>query len=412
MDLTVRPVCARGGGRLRSRPDGVLRHDRPGLRRRRRAPDLRGGPDSGRVRRRVASWGAPWRTFQMTVPAEDAYRRRGSPRSGVLPTHRRRGILTSLMREQLEDVQRPRRAPRRPVGVGVGDLRPVRLRRGRPVGHDDDRRGSTAPSRCRWSPPSASAWWTGTRPFARSRRCTSECCSGRPGQIARNEAWWKYSHDRPRARPRGGERRTSSSSSREPTARGLRVLPHAARLAAHLPAAVLRGGRADGAVTRGPRPSCGATAWTWTWSPRSARSVPAARRAAAPPAGRPAAPARRAVDGLYVRTVDVAAALAAPAVRAPRDAGPGGRATRFCPWNDGRYALDGGPDGAECARTEDEPEVRLDATALGAVYLGGVALPRPRRRAPRGGGRPGALGGPTRCSASSTAVVPASSRRR
>lgn len=74
-------------------------------------------------------------------------------------------------------------------------------------------------------------------------------------------------------------------------------------------------------------------------------------------------------DGLWVRLVDVGAALSARSYAADdalvldvRDA--------FCPWNADRWRLTGG--GAE--RTDDEPELALDADALGAAYLGGVGF--------------------------------------
>jgi predicted acetyltransferase len=38
----------------------------------------------------------------------------------------------------------------------------------------------------------------------------------------------------------------------------------------------------------------------------------------------------------------------------------------------GRYALEGGPDGATCRRTDAAPDLTLEADALGALYLGGV----------------------------------------
>lgn len=38
----------------------------------------------------------------------------------------------------------------------------------------------------------------------------------------------------------------------------------------------------------------------------------------------------------------------------------------------GRFALDGGPDGAEARRTSDEPDLALDVAALGGILLGGV----------------------------------------
>jgi predicted acetyltransferase len=73
-------------------------------------------------------------------------------------------------------------------------------------------------------------------------------------------------------------------------------------------------------------------------------------------------------DSLWVRLVDVAAALAA------RSYGPGEvvleLADAFCPWNEGRWRVSA--EGVE--RTDAEPDLRLDAETLGAVYLGGFGF--------------------------------------
>jgi predicted acetyltransferase len=76
-------------------------------------------------------------------------------------------------------------------------------------------------------------------------------------------------------------------------------------------------------------------------------------------------------DNQWVRVVDVPAALAARRYQAD------GRlvfevADEFCPWNAGRYALEGGPDGASCAPTSDTPDLSLTSTELGALYFGGT----------------------------------------
>lgn len=76
-------------------------------------------------------------------------------------------------------------------------------------------------------------------------------------------------------------------------------------------------------------------------------------------------------DFLWVRLVDVAGALAArryPVTGAlVLDV-----ADAFRPDTAGRYRLEGGPDGADCRRTTDEPELALAVEDLGALYLGGV----------------------------------------
>jgi predicted acetyltransferase len=78
-------------------------------------------------------------------------------------------------------------------------------------------------------------------------------------------------------------------------------------------------------------------------------------------------------DALYVRLIDVGTALAQRRYSAPVDvvlevSDP------VLPWNDGRWRLVGGPDGARCERTEDEPHLTLGVTDLAGAYLGGTAL--------------------------------------
>ncbi|MGI8807217.1 MAG: sterol carrier protein domain-containing protein, partial [Acidimicrobiales bacterium] len=79
-------------------------------------------------------------------------------------------------------------------------------------------------------------------------------------------------------------------------------------------------------------------------------------------------------DFLWVRLLDVEAALAA------RTYGSDARlvlevADGPCPGVAGRYRLDGGGGGpAECRRTDELPEIALDAADLASAYLGGVRL--------------------------------------
>jgi predicted acetyltransferase len=95
-------------------------------------------------------------------------------------------------------------------------------------------------------------------------------------------------------------------------------------------------------------------------------------------------------DALWVRLVDVAPALEGR--RYPSE----GRlvievSDRFCPWNDGRYELMGGPDGAECRRTDAEPDLVCTANDLGATYLGGSTFRQLHRAGQVGEESSGAL---------------------
>jgi predicted acetyltransferase len=74
-------------------------------------------------------------------------------------------------------------------------------------------------------------------------------------------------------------------------------------------------------------------------------------------------------DGLWVRVVDVEAALSGRAyagdgsiVLDVRDA--------VCPWNEGRWKLEGG----SASRTEDAADIALDVSALGSAYLGAISF--------------------------------------
>jgi predicted acetyltransferase len=71
-------------------------------------------------------------------------------------------------------------------------------------------------------------------------------------------------------------------------------------------------------------------------------------------------------DSLWLRLVDVGAALAARSRTGEGDvvlqvADP------FCPWNDGRFSLDG-------SKTMADADLRIDVSDLSSVYLGGFTF--------------------------------------
>jgi predicted acetyltransferase len=81
-------------------------------------------------------------------------------------------------------------------------------------------------------------------------------------------------------------------------------------------------------------------------------------------------PKTRVEDGIWLRLVDVVASLAGR-----RYAVEGRLVLRvhddFCPWNGGLVEVQGGPTGAEARRTEASPDIEIAAADLGALYLGG-----------------------------------------
>jgi len=76
-------------------------------------------------------------------------------------------------------------------------------------------------------------------------------------------------------------------------------------------------------------------------------------------------------DGLWLRLLDLPKALSSRRYSAKDRLVLEVRDT-FCPWNDGRFELEAGPDGAECVPTDREPDLALEVRDLGAAYLGGV----------------------------------------
>jgi predicted acetyltransferase len=80
-------------------------------------------------------------------------------------------------------------------------------------------------------------------------------------------------------------------------------------------------------------------------------------------------------DHLWLRLVDLPAALSRR-----RYAAEGSLvlqvADPFCPWNEGWWLLEGGPDGAACrpAAPSATASLRLDAAVLGSLFLGGTSV--------------------------------------
>ena len=278
-----------------------------------------------------------------------------------------------MMRRQLEERPRARRAGGGAVGVGGRDLRALRLRH-RGARREPDR---PPPRRRGWRRAPAggrpAAGRAGRRPRraharglrARARR-SARACSTAPG--------------------RGGTC-ASTTPSRGATARSRcrpSPCPTATRSTPCAPAATTKARRARSSIRElvAATPAARALLWdflldqdltrtvTWTLGPARRAAVADAhrsrRRAHRPRGGAVGAPRRRR------RPRSRARALRGRPRRRAR------RRRRVLPWNAGRYRLAGGG----CERTDAEPDLALDAAALGAAYLGGTTLrPSWRRRA-------------------------------
>ena len=76
-------------------------------------------------------------------------------------------------------------------------------------------------------------------------------------------------------------------------------------------------------------------------------------------------------DGMWLRLIDVGAALKLRSymesdrlVLEVRD--------EYCPWNEGRFELEGSPEGAACRASGSLPDLAIPVSALAAAYLGAV----------------------------------------
>ena len=314
--------------------------------------------------------------FELSIPG-GTVRCAGVSVVGVYPTHRRRGVLRSMMRAQIDDVHE-RGEPIAALwaseetiygrfGYGMasyaGEIKIVREhaeyafpleRRGvvRIVDADEALE------------PLARVW--------------DAALAETPGMFRRDETWWKTRilNDPPERRRGAGPKRIALLElDGEPQAYAM--YRHNAAFAEGASTARLAVIEAMGATPQG-------TAEIWRflldidWQ--------ATIEAHLMPVDHPlffllAKPRRlryRVGDGLWVRLVDVGAALSA---RSYADDGEivFDVADAFCPWNEGRWKLAGG----ECTRTEDAADIRCDVTALGSVLLGGFTfaeLARPSRR--------------------------------
>jgi predicted acetyltransferase len=78
-------------------------------------------------------------------------------------------------------------------------------------------------------------------------------------------------------------------------------------------------------------------------------------------------------DNVWVRPVDLGRALAGRRYSAPLDVVLEVE-DAFCPWNAGRHRLTADGEEVTCTRTRDAADLRLTAAELGAAHLGGTTL--------------------------------------
>ncbi|MFI7136371.1 GNAT family N-acetyltransferase [Streptomyces massasporeus] len=311
-------------------------------------------------------------SFRLTVPGGASLPVAGVTMVSVAATHRRRGLLTSMMRRQLDDV----RAWGEPLAVLTASEPAIYGRFG--YGNatlsltaeiDTTRVGLSVPDgtddvRVRYAVP-ADVLDVCEAVYAR-------LVPVRPGMLARQPGWERLgvldpAGEREGASPlqcvlaeRDGETvgyaRYRVKPEWEPSgSNGTVIVEELAGLDPTADAALWRflfGIDLTSKVTVRSRPVDDAWQYLVT-DPR--RCHPRVR------------------DSLYVRPVEVGAALAARTYQTPVDV-VFEVEDAFCPWNAGRWRLSGDAKGASCERTADAADVALSVRELGAAYLGGVSL--------------------------------------
>jgi predicted acetyltransferase len=195
-----------------------------------------------------------------------------------------------------------------------------------------------------------------------------------PGNLARDERWWdRVLLDRPEARQGGTDRQHLLYTEADGSVTGYATY--------RVKAEWTPTSEPDGVLTvgevRAGTPAAYAALWRFLLGVDLVRTLEAPDLSADDPLRHlladPRALHARPVDALWVRLVDVGAALSARRYPARLDMVFEVR-DRFCDWNDGRWHVWGHPSGAFCDRTDRDPDLVIDIEALSAAYLGGVSL--------------------------------------
>ncbi|MCK7626780.1 GNAT family N-acetyltransferase [Streptomyces sp. RS10V-4] len=311
-------------------------------------------------------------SFSLTVPGGAAVPAAGVTLVGVVPTHRRRGVLRSLMRHQLDGV-RERGEPlavltasepaiygRFGYGPATWELRmavdTVRLAAPELPGADG--------VRLRLADPVAA--------LPECERVYAALVPGRPGMLARRPGWERRGVLDPEGERDGAGRLQCVLAEVDGEVRGYARYAVKGDWDHTGPCGTVRLRHLDALD-----PVVHAALWRYLFGIDLTSSVVVRDRPVDDPLPHLVADQRRCGLGireaLFVRPVEVGAALAARTYRAPVDVVLE-VADDFCPWNAGRWRLSGDAHGARCERTTDPAELALSVRELGSAYLGGCAL--------------------------------------
>lgn len=291
--------------------------------------------------------------------------------AGVIPTHRRRGLLRALMRRHLDDV----RASGEPVSALWSSESGIYGRFGYAPGNfrfemEIDRNHT---SFARPPAPGGRVRLLGRERALEAMPAVYERVRGRqPGTIGRDPRWWQYLFHEPEDRQRkvGPLQFAAYESPRGVDGYVVYRFRHAWRQGN--PAGTVEVQELIAATTEAE-----VALWRYCFDVDLSVTIRAWNRSVDEPLLFTLADPRRLrlrlMDGMWVRLVDVPAALRG------RRYGAAGRIVlevrdAFCPWNEGGFELEGGRDGAACRPSTASPDLVVDVTDLAAAYLGGTRL--------------------------------------
>ncbi|MEU8842113.1 GNAT family N-acetyltransferase [Streptomyces roseus] len=312
-------------------------------------------------------------SFRLSVPGGALVPAAGVTMVGVAPTHRRRGVLTSMMRRQLDDI----RAGGEPIAVltaseaaiygrfGYGiatyalslTVDTARVRLAVPPGTDE--------VRLRLADPQKS--------LPECEQVYAELVARRPGMPARQPGWERLSLLDPEAMREGASplkcvvaERADGEIAGYARYRVKPVYEHGWE------------GKVEVADLDALDPAATAALWRYLFGIDLTATVRAGRRPVDDPLLHLVSDVRRSRpsvrDSLHLRLVDLPAALEARSYGAPLDVVMEVE-DAFCPWNEGRWRLVRDADGAVgCTRTADPADLELSVRDLGSAYLGGTTL--------------------------------------
>ncbi|GGN55165.1 UPF0256 protein [Streptomyces albiflavescens] len=311
-------------------------------------------------------------SFRVTVPGGACVPAAGITMVSVAATHRRRGVLTAMMRRQLDDIH----AWGEPIavltasepaiygrfGYGIGTLQlnaeidTTRVRLSVPPGTDDVHLRYAVPAEV----------------LDACEAVYARLVPGRPGLLARQPGWERLQVLDPESERSGASPLQCVVAERDGEVIGyarFRVKPEWGP-AGHNGAVIL-------SDLEGLDPAARAALWRFLFDIDLTSTLRTRARPVDEDVQHLVSDIRRCnlrmKDSLHVRLVDVGAALEARTYQAPVDV-VFEVEDAFCPWNEGRWRLTGDAKGASCVRTGDSADLALSVRELGAAYLGGVSL--------------------------------------